>query len=79
LVCLDWKSDSLSYRTHLPFDSKVATPPVFGPGDLCSRAATSERGFGAEPVAKFIVGDRRGASFASAKRGSEGRIHNPTG
>jgi hypothetical protein len=26
---LDWKSDSFSYRTHLPFDSKVATlPPV---------------------------------------------------
>jgi hypothetical protein len=22
LVCLDWKSDSFSYRTHLPFDSK---------------------------------------------------------
>jgi hypothetical protein len=27
LVCLDWKSDSFSYRTHLPFDSKVATLP----------------------------------------------------
>ena len=28
-VRLDWKSDSFSYRTHLPFDSKVATlPPV---------------------------------------------------
>ena len=29
VVRLDWKSDSFSYRTHLPFDSKVATlPPV---------------------------------------------------
>ena len=27
LVCLDWKSDSFTYRTHLPFDSKVATLP----------------------------------------------------
>jgi hypothetical protein len=30
LVCLDWKSDSFSYRTHLPFDSKVATLPEDG-------------------------------------------------
>jgi hypothetical protein len=30
LVCLDWKSDSFSYRTHLPFDSKVATLPSIG-------------------------------------------------
>jgi hypothetical protein len=28
LECLDWKSDSFSYRTHLPFDSKVATLPL---------------------------------------------------
>jgi hypothetical protein len=28
LVCLDWKSDSFNYRTHLPFDSKVATLPM---------------------------------------------------
>ena len=27
LVCLDWKSDSFSYRAHLPFNSKVATDP----------------------------------------------------
>ena len=28
LVCLDWKSDSFTYRTQLPFDSKVATLPT---------------------------------------------------
>ncbi len=31
LVCLDWKSDSFSYRTHFPFDSKVATLPAEAP------------------------------------------------
>jgi hypothetical protein len=24
----DWKSDSFSYRAHLPFDSQVATLPL---------------------------------------------------
>src|SRR5260370_10667350 len=29
LVCLESRSDSFSYCTHLPFDSKVATLPFF--------------------------------------------------
>ena len=29
-VRLNWKSDSFSYRAHLPFDSKVATLPPVG-------------------------------------------------
>jgi SMODS-associated and fused to various effectors sensor domain len=35
LICVDAKSDSFSYRTHLPFDSKVATLPLIaGPAFL---------------------------------------------
>jgi hypothetical protein len=52
LVCLDWKSDSFSYRTHLPFDSKVATlPPVRM--DLQSRLTLRSK-----VVRKGIIGEQ---------------------
>ena len=37
LVCLEWKSDSFSYRTHLHLNSKVTTLPSKVAGELTSQ------------------------------------------
>jgi hypothetical protein len=43
LVCLEWKSDSFSYHTHLHLNSKVATLPSKVAGELTSQRTDQVR------------------------------------